>query len=54
MSDYDFVLNDLGMMGADLTEERLKLQGKNEVKGKNERQILQAKSLHSQSAMSQS
>ena len=33
MQDYDFVLSDLGMMTADLTEERLKLKGKQEKDG---------------------
>ena len=36
MSDYDSVLSDLGIMRADLTEERLKLSGKGEKDG-NER-----------------
>ena len=29
MSDYDFVLNELGIMTSDLTEEKLRNQGKN-------------------------
>lgn len=37
MQDYDFILNDLGIVTADLTEERLKLSG-NDLKDGNARQ----------------
>ena len=43
MSDYDFVLNELGIMTSDLTEEKLRNQGKNP-EG-NQRQKVQAKAV---------
>ena len=46
MSDYDYVLSDLGIMGADLTEEKIKQAGKNQVEG-NQRQNVQARAIGS-------
>ena len=44
MSDYDFVLSDLEIMKADLTEEKLKLSGKGgSITDGNERQKLNAR-----------
>ena len=43
MADYDFVLNELGIMSSDLTEEKVRNQAKNQ-EG-NEKQKVQAKSV---------
>lgn len=46
MQDYDFVLEEMGVMKSDITEERLKIQGANaKFPEGNDRQRVQAKSL---------
>ncbi len=47
MQDYDFVMNELGIMTSDLTEEKVKINSKDQTQG-NEKQKVQAKSVQQQ------